>query len=102
MAAEELTESVVGSIIGAGAGDVGTAGGMVCGIYTATCTENDDWVILSDFDTIKAVHAVTIIATVHTTEPVEIDSSTTNKVIFNAGGTDVIRMVVWGTPANTD
>ena len=97
MAAEELTEAVEGGLIGGGSADTGT--GLVFGVYSATSTENGDWVVLGEFTAIKAVVCQTVTTGAYATEAVTIDATTTNKVIFTAGSTDAINLLVWGTPA---
>ncbi len=100
MTAEQLTPTVLGGPIGSGSAKAGS--GMAMAIYTVDCTENDDWVILSKFDAIKYILGVVVSSNVYTAEPLTVDTSTTNKVVMHAGGSDTIRMMVWGTPANTD
>lgn len=97
MTAAELTEAVHGGLIGAGSANTGT--GLVFGIYTVTCTENDDWIILSDFTEIKGIVCQSVTTGAYATEAVTVDTTTTNKVVFTAGATDVMHVMVWGTPA---
>jgi len=97
MAAELIDHTFVGSTIGAGASNSGT--GLVWGIYEVTSTENGDWIILSEFNEIEFVSAATVASGVYTAEPVTVDSTTKNKIVLQAGGTDVIRIFVAGTPA---
>ena len=99
MAAELLTHSTIGAAMGSPAN---TGAGLVFGMYGVTCTENGDWVVLSDFDTIYGCAAYAVSSDVHTPEAVEVDTSVTNKIFLSAGGTDVMVLWVWGTPANTD
>jgi len=99
MAAEDISSglSVIGAPIGGGSSVSGK--GLVFGIYGITCTENGDWVILSDFDECVAAAAFAVASDVHTIEAVEVDTTVANKIILTAGGTDVMRIWVWGTPA---
>lgn len=97
MTAEEIDYTVVGGTIGAGSAVSGT--GLVSAIVEATSTENDDWIILDEFSEIKMALAVTIASNVHTAEPVTVDATTKNKIVFHAGGTDLVRILVYGTPA---
>lgn len=97
MTAGLLTHTDVGGPIGAGSSVSGT--GLIWGIYEVTSTENDDWIVLSEFDEIKFVSAATVSSGVFTAEPVTVDTTTTNKIVLHAGGTDTIRIFVVGTPA---
>ena len=97
MTAELLSHTFVGSTIGAGASNSGT--GLVWGIYEVTSTENGDWIVLPEFNEIEFVSAATVASGVYTAEPVTVDSTTKNKIVLQAGGTDAIRILVAGTPA---
>ena len=96
MGAEVLTESYQGSIIGNAASAPGT--GLVFGMYTVDCTENDDWVILGDFTAIKGIICQKVDTGAYTTEAVTVPEGTTNMVKFTAGSTNTMHMMVWGTP----
>lgn len=100
MTAELLSHTDIGFPISNGASTSGT--GLIWGIYEVTSTENDDWIILSEFDEIKFVSAAVVATGVFTAEPVTVDSTTTNKIVLQAGGTDTIRIFVAGTPAVAD
>jgi len=100
MSAEDISSSV--TVVGApisGASSV-SGKGLVFGIYEITCTENGDWIVLTDFEEIVAAAAFAVASDVHTIEAIEVDTTTDNKLILTAGGTDVMRIWVWGTPAN--
>ena len=100
MTATVLTHSVIGGLIGAGASKYGT--GLVMGFYEVDSTENDDWIILSEFEAIKFVMpmintsgAITFAAATAAT----IDSTTANKLVLSTGGSDTLQILVVGTPA---
>jgi len=98
MAAELLTHTYSGAPIGGAAASAGK-NGLVWNVVDVTCTENGDWIVLSEFDQILFVSAVAIATDVHTPEAIEVDTTVTNKLILTAGGTDVMRILVIGTPA---
>ncbi|KKK77479.1 hypothetical protein LCGC14_2853200, partial [marine sediment metagenome] len=50
MTAELITHTVKGGTIGGGSSNTGA--GMVWGLYEMTSTENDDWIILPEFEEI--------------------------------------------------
>ena len=95
MGAEIIAHTDVGFPISGGAAKSGT--GLVWGIYEMTSTEDDDWIVLSDFTTVSFVSAkkVTTNGTV-TDEPVTVDASSTNKLVFTGGSTNTIRVLVAG------
>ena len=97
MTAEKITNINLGASIGGGSATTTT--GLISGIYELDSTENDDWIILSEFKETKFVVCVTESSGALATEAVTIDSSTTNKLVFTAGSTDTIRVLVYGTPA---
>lgn len=101
MAATVLTHTYSGAPIGGAAADNAQTG-LVWEIVDVTCTENGDWIILSEFDEILFVSAMAIAADVHTPEAIEVDTTDTTKLILTAGGTDVMRILVFGVKANTD
>ena len=72
------------------------APGAAWGIYQAVSTENDDWIVLSEFSEIYFAIAKTVAAGVWTDEAVTIDATTKNKLVFTAGGTDTIKVMVFG------
>jgi len=95
MAATIITHSNVGGPYAAACAPVG-APGVAWGIYTMTSTENDDYIILAEFSEILFVVCKTIAAGAWTDEVVTIDATTKNKLVFTAGGTDVIKVMVFG------
>jgi len=99
MTAEDITStlSLIGGPIGGASANSGT--GLVWGVYQVTCTEDDDYVILPGFEAIYFVDAKAVSSGVFTEEAVTVDTTTTNKIVFHGGGTDVIHMLVIGTPA---
>ncbi len=100
MTATIITHTDLGGPIGAGAAT--TAAGLVWGLYQMTSTENDDWIILSEFEEIMFVSAKKIATGALTDEAVTIDQTDKTKLVFTAGSTDVIRVFVIGTPAIED
>ena len=97
MAPTIITHTTLGGPIGGSSANHGA--GLVCGIYEMTSTENSDWIILAEFEAIKFVTCVSVSTGALATEAVTIDVTTTNKLVFTAGSTDTIRVMVWGTPA---
>jgi len=93
-----LTHSYVGAPIGSAAAKGGKVG-LVWEVVGVTCTENGDWIVLSEFEEILGAAAFAVSSDVHTPEAIEVDTAVTNKLILTAGGTDVMRILVWGTPA---
>lgn len=100
MTAELITHTVKGGTIGGGSSNSGS--GMVWGLYEMTSTENDDWIILPEFEEILFVSAKKIATGALTDEAVTIDASDKTKLVFTAGSTDTIRVLVFGTPAIND
>ena len=100
MTAEKITHSVLGGTIGGGSSNNGA--GMVWGLYEMTSTENDDWIILSEFEEILFVSCLQISTGALTDEAVTIDATDKTKLVFTAGSSDTIRVMVWGTPAVED
>lgn len=100
MAAELIEHTYVG--VPVGAGGAGQASGMVETIVEATSTEDGDWIIIPEFEEIKMAIAVAISSNVHTPEAVTVDPTTKNKIVLQAGGTDLIRILVKGTPVVKD
>ena len=101
MAPTILTHTYSGAPISGGSASGGKVG-LVYEFVNVTCTEDDDWIILSEFDEILFVSAVAISSDVHTPEAIEVDTAVTNKLILTSGGTDVMRILVVGTPAIAD
>jgi len=98
MTAELLTHSYVGAPIGSAAAKGGKVG-LVWEVVGVTSTENGDWIVLSEFEQILGAAAFAVSSDVHTQEAIEVDTAVTNKLILTAGGTDIMRILVWGTPA---
>ena len=99
MAAAVILETVLGYPLDNAPAEVGTLGGLVWGIYEMTSTENDDWIVLSDYTEIKFVVCRKISTGALTAEAVTIDATDKTKLVFTAGSTDTIRVLVFGTPA---
>lgn len=100
MGATIITHTTLGGPIGGGAAKSGT--GLVWGLYEMTSTENSDWIILSEFEEIKFAVACSIATGALATEAVTIDASDKTKLVFTAGSTDTIRVLVFGTPVLND
>jgi len=100
MTATIITHSVKGGTIGGGSSNNGA--GMIYGLYEMTSTENDDWIILPEFEEILFVSCKSISTGALADEAVTIDASDKTKLVFTAGSTDTIRVMVWGTPAIAD
>ena len=96
-AAVIATKTVIGVALDNAPSTTGT--GLIWGVYNATSTENDDWVVLSEFAEIKHIACYAIATGALAKEACTIDATTTNKLVFTAGGTDAIRVFVMGTPA---
>lgn len=97
MTATIITHTILGGPIGGASANHGS--GLVWGLYEMTSTENDDWIILPEFEEIMFVTAVSISTGALATEAVTIDASDKTKLVFTAGSTDTIRVHVVGTPA---
>lgn len=97
MGAELITHTVLGGPIGGASSNHGA--GLTWGLYEMTSTENSDWIILSEFEEIMFVTAVSISTGALATEAVTIDATDKTKLVFTAGSTDTIRVHVVGTPA---
>lgn len=100
MTAELLTHSYIGSFADAGASPAKVR--LVWEVVGVTCTENGDWIVLSEFEQILGAWAYAVAADVHTPEAVEVDTTVANKIILTTGGTDVMRIMVWGTKTLAD
>jgi len=78
-----------------GGGSAATTDGYVEGVYTTTIVTTLDWVLLSDFDAVKYVHAYT------TADGVDaeayVDGTDTTKVFIT--GTGATTILAKGTPA---
>ena len=99
MVAAVIVETVLGYPMDNAPATTGTLGGLVWSIYEMTSTENDDWIILSEFTEIKFVIARKISTGALTAESVTINQTDKTKLEFAAGSTDTIRVMVFGTPA---
>ena len=97
MTATIITHTTLGGPTGAGSSNHGP--GIVHGLYEMTSTENDDWIILAEFEEILFVSCNSESTGALADEAVTIDATTTNKLVFTAGSTDTIRVLVFGTPA---
>lgn len=90
--ASELTETRVGAL-----GEVVTITGtpLKVGVYTATKSAQNDYVLLGDFTDVKELLACyTVSAGARTAEAYTIDSTTTNKVTFTSATTGVTVSIV--------
>jgi len=99
MAAAVIAETIVGFPMDNAPANIGTGQGLIWGIYNATSTENSDWVVLAEFASIEFVICYAISTGALTREPVQVDATTKNKLVFTSGSTDDIRVLVIGTPA---
>ena len=97
MTATIITHTVLGGPIGGASSNHGP--GLVWGLYEMTSTENDDWIILAEFEEIMFVSCLSISTGALADEAVTIDASDKTKLVFTAGSTDTIRVLVAGTPA---
>ena len=103
MAAEEITETFTGGLIGAGSSKYGT--GLTMGFYEVTSTEDGDWITLSEFESVEFALAMINTSgamTFSATTACTIDSVTANRITLTTGSTDKIQLLVAGTPANED
>ena len=98
MTATIIVHSNVGGPTAAGAATAGVPG-VAWGIYSATSTENDDFVVLPEFSEILFVVCKAVAAGAWAEEACTIDATTKNKIVFTAGGTDVIKIMVFGKPS---
>ena len=99
MTAEDITSTIsaTNGPIGGASANRGT--GLVWGIYTITSTENDDYVILPEFTAIKFAVVVSDSTGAMSPATVTIDETTTNKVVFTNGSTNILHFLVFGTPS---
>lgn len=97
MAPTIITHTVIGGTIGGGSSNRGV--GMVWGLYEMTSTENSDWIILPEFEEILFASAKSISTGALADEAVTIDATDKTKLVFTAGSTDTIRVLVFGTPS---
>ena len=65
--------------------------GMSVKVVAVTCTENDDWVDMSNWGFKTLYMAIALVS--NASEACTIDGT---KVVFGAGGTDVIKLLVIG------
>lgn len=100
MTATVITETVLGGPIGGASANHGP--GLVWGLYEMTSTENNDWILLPEFEEIMFVSCKQISTGALTDEAVTIDASDKTKLVFTAGSTDTIRVFVVGTPVVAD
>lgn len=99
MTAAVISETVLGFPMDNAPSNVGTAQGLVWGIYNATSVNNTDYVNLTEFAEIKFVVCYKIDTGALVIEPVSIHPTIKNRLSFTTGGTDDIRILVFGTPA---
>ena len=99
MTAEDITSTIsaTNGPIGGASANHGT--GLVWGIYSVTCTENDDYVILPGFEAIKFAVVVSDSSGAMSPAQVTIDETTTNKLVFTNGSTNDLHVFAAGTPA---
>ncbi len=67
--------------------------GMKMNIVAVTCTENDDWIDMADSGYTTVLWAVALVANAAEGTVTIADST---KVVFGAGGTDVLKVLVVG------
>ena len=87
----------MGGTIGGASSNNGA--GMVWGLYEVNSTENNDWIILPEFEEILFVNCLQISTGALTDEAVTIDATDKTKLVLTAGSSDTIRVMVFGTPA---
>jgi len=98
MTAESIiVHTTLGGPIGGASANHGA--GLVWGLYEMTSTEDNDWIILPEFEEIMFVSCKSITTGALADEPVTIDASDKTKLVFTGGGTDTIRVFVVGTPS---
>lgn len=66
--------------------------GVMTDVIRVACTENDDWVDMSNYGYTTVYMALALVA--NATEACTISDST--KIVFGAGGTDTITVFVVG------
>jgi hypothetical protein len=66
--------------------------GAMIDVVRVTCTENDDWIEMSNYGYTTVYMAFALVS--NATEAVTISDST--KIVFGAGGTDTITLLVVG------
>lgn len=94
MAAAEITETFVG---GLAPHMQKTGQGLKMAVYTAPKVIQDDWVILEDFTVLVEAKCYLLTTGARAAEAHTIDTTTTNKLIFNSvTGSKTVSMVVWG------
>ena len=99
MTAEDITStlSATNGPIGGASANRGT--GLVWGVYSITCTEDDDYVILPEFTAIKFAVVVSDSTGAMSPAQITIDETTTNKLVFTNGSTNALHFLVFGTPS---
>jgi len=98
MAAAIIVHTNAGAPIGAAAAQAGVPG-LTWGIYEMTSTENSDWIVLPEFKQIVFADCKLIATGALTDEPITIDATTANKLVFTGGATGTIRVLVFGQPS---
>lgn len=66
--------------------------GVMMDVVRVTCTENDDWIDMSNYNYTTVYAAFALVS--NATEACTISDST--KIVFGAGGTDTITILVIG------
>ena len=100
MAAEEITPTYTGGTIANASVKSTTSAGLVMGFYQATCTENGDWILLPEFEAIKAVFPVNNASgVVRSATAVSVITFSTTAITFTTGGANTYNMIVVGTQA---
>lgn len=97
MAAAIIVHTNAGGPQAAACAPVG-APSLTWGVYQAVSTENDDWIVLPEFSAILFAVSKKVAAGAYTDEGVTIDATTANKLVFTGGGTDTIKVLVFGQP----
>jgi len=97
MAAAIIVHTNAGAPIGAAAAQAGVPG-LTWGIYEMTSTENSDWIVLPEFKQIIFAVCKKNTAGALVDEGITIDATTANKLVFTGGGTDTIKVLVFGQP----
>lgn len=67
--------------------------GMMMDVVSVTCTENDDWIEMSNYGYTTVYMAFALVANAAEASVTITDST---KVVFGAGGTDILKVLVIG------
>ena len=99
MTAEDITSTISATNGPIGGASANHGAGLVWGVYSVTCGENSDYVILPGFEAIKFAVVVSDSSGAMSPAQVTIDETTTNKLVFTNGSSNALHCFVIGTPA---